>query len=93
MHLALHPISLDCFSATPRQAKIWYDTQMLVAATTAQLSGPIAIQAHFAALQQLHMHNGCGPGQQGIWTNLSGASQQWHRLEVNVVLLPVLCTM
>ena len=57
-HLALHPISLECFPATPRQAKIWYDTRMLVATTAAQLSGPIAIQALSAVLQQLHMHNG-----------------------------------
>ena len=84
--LDLHPVSLDCFPATPRRAQVWYDTQMLVATTAAQHSGPTAIQAHCAALKQLHMHNGCGPGQQGIWTNLSTASQQWHRLQVCLCL-------
>lgn len=27
--LDLHPVSLDCFPATPRRAKVWYDIQML----------------------------------------------------------------
>lgn len=73
--IAVHPISIDCFPATPRQATVWYDQQLLVATAAAQHSGPVAIQAHCAALKQLHMHNGCGPGNTGIWTNLSSASQ------------------
>ena len=81
--IAVHPISIDCFPATPRQATVWYDQQLLVATAAAQHSGPVAIQAHCAALKQLHMHNGCGPGNTGIWTNLSSASQNWHRVEVH----------
>ena len=46
------------------------DGQQLLAATTAaQHSGPVAIQAHCAALTKLHIHNGCRPGNTGIWTN------------------------
>ncbi|DBB05587.1 TPA: hypothetical protein ACH3X1_012531 [Trebouxia sp. C0004] len=53
--IAVHPISIDCFPATPRQATVWYDQQLLVATATAQHSGPVAIQAHCAALKQLHI--------------------------------------
>ena len=47
--LELQPVSLDCFPAKPLRAQVWYDTQMLVATTAAQHSGPTAIQAHCAA--------------------------------------------
>ncbi|DBA98317.1 TPA: hypothetical protein ACH3X1_001237 [Trebouxia sp. C0004] len=72
---------MDCFPATPCQATVWYDQQLLVATAAAQHSGPVAIQADCAALKQLHIHNGCEPGHPGIWTNLSSASQNWHRVE------------
>ncbi|DBA78892.1 TPA: hypothetical protein ACH3X1_008774 [Trebouxia sp. C0004] len=82
--IAVHPISIDCFPATPRQATVWYDQQLLVATAAAQHSDPVAIQAHCAALKQLHIHNGCGLGHPGIWTNLCSASQNWHRVEVEM---------
>ncbi|DBA78758.1 TPA: hypothetical protein ACH3X1_008665 [Trebouxia sp. C0004] len=40
--IAVHPISIDCFPATPCQATVWYDQQLLVATAAAQYSGPVA---------------------------------------------------
>ena len=75
----------DSLPATPQKATVWYDSQLLVATSATQHSGPTAIQAHCAALQQLHMSNGCGLGAQTIWRNLAIASRDWLRLEVNVL--------
>lgn len=82
---SLHPISLNCFPATPCRTTLWYDTQMLVATTAAQHSGSTAIQAYCTAAKQLHMYNGCGPGKQSTWTNLFSAAQQWYCLEVHLL--------
>lgn len=88
--IILHPLSLDSFPATPRRATVWYDNQLLVVTSAAQHSGPTAIQAHCAALQQLYLFNGCGPGAQAIWRHLATASRNWLRLEVTMQLLQLL---
>ena len=74
----VHPVSIDCFHATPFRPKFWYDNELLEATTAALLYGATAIQAHCATLQQLHH----GPGKAAIWQNLSLAAEQWRRVEV-----------
>ena len=80
--VSVHPLSIHCFPATPRQATVWYDSQILVATSAFQQAGPIAVQAYCASLRELHMYNGCGPGQPSMWTHLSTASKNWHRIQV-----------
>ena len=81
-HITVHPISMHCFPATPRQAWVWYDSQLLVATSAFQQAGPIAVQAYCASLKEVHMYNGCGPGRPGMWTNLSTASRNFHCVQV-----------
>ena len=79
----VHPFSMDCFHATPSRPEIWYDNELLVTTSAAQLSGPTAIQAHCATLQQLHLYNGFDAEKPAIWQNLSSAAAQWRRVEVS----------
>ncbi len=40
--ILVYPVSTGCISVTLRQAKVWYDQQMLVAIAAAQYAGPTA---------------------------------------------------
>ena len=82
--VAVHPISLDCFPATPSRPEVWYDNQLLALTAAAQHAGPLAIQAHSTALKQLYSFNGLDPARPAVWDNLGMAAQQWQRVEVPV---------
>ena len=83
-YVAVHPISVGCFPATPSRPEVWYDNQVLALTVTAQLSGPTAVQAQCAALKQLYLFNCPDTGRAAIWNNLGEASRQWQRVEVRV---------
>ena len=81
-HTAVHPISVGCFPATPSRPEVWYDDQLLALTAAAQHAGPLAVQAHSAALQQLYLFNGLDLSRPAVWDNLGMAAQQWKRVEV-----------
>ena len=81
-HIAVHPISVGCFPATPSRPEVWYDNQLLALTAAAQHAGPTAIQAHCSALKQLYKFNGLDSGRSALWDNLGFAAQQWKRVEV-----------
>ena len=59
--IAVNPVSIDCFPFSARQATAWYDQQLLVHIKATRFSGPVPIQAHCAALKQLHVAGGVRP--------------------------------
>ena len=80
--VSVHPVSMDCFPATPSRAEVWYDNQLLALVAAAQHAGPLAILAQSTALKQLYSFNGLDPARPAVWVNLGMAAQQWQRVEV-----------
>ncbi len=78
--IAVNPVSIDCFPSSARQATAWYDQQLLVLTEATRHSGPVPIQAHCAALKQLHFAGGVRPP--GIRIKLSDASHNWQQAQV-----------
>lgn len=85
----LSPVSFGCFPATPTQPQVYYSEALLALTHSVRLSGPLPMEAWCAALEEIHIRNGCAAHvdivsaslPKRVWRNLGSAVRQWWRME------------
>ena len=85
--IAMNPVSIDCFPFSARQATAWYDQQLLVHIKATRYSGPVPIQAHCAALKQLHVAGGVRPPGSCLMLHIFANMHKFAGLSIGVPIV------